>query len=99
MLKYLACTGGYFETGDKAGNGMARPAPGTHCVGECQMTPGSRWGESFCYTEDTAAWIEAGKPPTAEPQWGAGCHNCYGIHYDNTVSCHNITSIVKDPRF
>ena len=71
------CTGGFFET--SAGNGAARPPPGTPCAKPCAPLSG-RWGENFCYTQDKAGkygsdgeWDGSG-----EPQWGAPCLPCSG---------------------
>ena len=71
------CTGGFFET--SAGNGAARPPPGTPCAKPCAPLSG-RWGENFCYTQDKAGkygsdgeWNGSG-----EPQWGAPCLPCSG---------------------
>ena len=57
------CTGSYFETGDKSGNGKDRPPPGTPCKGGCIEESG-RWGDNFCNTEDD--------------NWGAECVECQG---------------------
>jgi len=55
------CTGTYFETGDKAGNGRDRPPAGTPCKGGC-IEEGGRWGNNYCDTEDG--------------NWGSECVDC-----------------------
>ena len=92
------CTGGFFEA--SAGNGEARPPPGTPCAKPCAPLKG-RWGDNFCYTQDKAGkygsdgeWDGSG-----EPQWGGPCLPCRGniiiTRLAKTDCCYNSIPILS----
>ena len=56
------CTGTYKEWCPYV---TQRPPPNTKCTSECFQSPGKRYGDSWCYTDD------------GKENWGAPCEKCY----------------------